>query len=244
MTFLMAIVSIVIVYPIIYFLPFGLKAKQKSLLLIISLLISLVGILSKNVFSSWQIVLLMFALISLSTILISKRMVIDNDPQKMTQDMISARVQESVSPYLHIDEEEELVDETLFFQKNNADEKQDINFNEHELEYEDIFPPVAAALSEDEINAQDELTLIEQSYFLMDELESESYRTDSTEFEVDLDEINIDYKKELDKDDSETNESYYLAEIEKLMEEEWQSEPIKPDETQPKLKEIKLEKLY
>jgi hypothetical protein len=74
MNFLFALVSVFIIFPILLLLPVGINAKQKFSLLMISLVISLAGILSKYVMPFWQTALLMLALSSLVSILLNKRM--------------------------------------------------------------------------------------------------------------------------------------------------------------------------
>jgi hypothetical protein len=74
MNFLFALVSVFIIFPILLLLPVGINAKQKFFLLMISLVISLAGILSKYVMPFWQTALLMLALSSLVSILLNKRM--------------------------------------------------------------------------------------------------------------------------------------------------------------------------
>jgi hypothetical protein len=74
MNFLFALVSVFIIFPILLLLPVRINAKQKFFLLMISLVISLAGILSKYVMPFWQTALLMIALSSLISILLSKRM--------------------------------------------------------------------------------------------------------------------------------------------------------------------------
>jgi hypothetical protein len=74
MNFLFALVSVFIIFPILLLLPVRINAKQKFFLLMISLVISLAGILSKYVMPFWQTALLMIALSSSISILLNKRM--------------------------------------------------------------------------------------------------------------------------------------------------------------------------
>jgi hypothetical protein len=74
MNFFFALASICILYPILLVLPFNLKAKKKFILIFISFLISLTGILSIELFTLWQTLLIMVVLAGLASILIGKRM--------------------------------------------------------------------------------------------------------------------------------------------------------------------------
>lgn len=71
---LLAIVSLVILVPIIYFLPLGLSTKGKILVTFVSFFLAIVGLFAQLSFSLWQTSLVLLLLVFLSSIVIDSRL--------------------------------------------------------------------------------------------------------------------------------------------------------------------------
>ncbi len=71
---IIALVSLIILVPIIYFLPLGLKVSGKMILIVISFCIASIGILAKNTFPLWQTGLLILLLVLLVAYILDKRL--------------------------------------------------------------------------------------------------------------------------------------------------------------------------
>ncbi|WP_071395926.1 hypothetical protein [Bacillus tuaregi] len=68
-----ALASLIILFPIIYFLPLKISAKGKIIVIAVSFLISITGLFAKLFLQVWQSVLLLIALILLVTLIFKKR---------------------------------------------------------------------------------------------------------------------------------------------------------------------------
>jgi hypothetical protein len=261
MSLLFALASILIVYPILFVLPVGLKAKQKFLLLIISLVISLVGILSKEVFSSWQTILIMLALAGLSTILVSKR---------MTEHSDMASYYPRVKHSIHDLDDEEFVSNMGISIQDKIEDNEEISGhslidNTEKIEREGVFEQEILPFLSDRLINQIETNDIqseEEIETFLEEIHTE--RLVAAAVEEDKDELKMDeieniedflleelteisLPEEVVKVDSSNSSNHYLSEIEKLLEAEEAEDFRVTEESKtnpPLLKEIKLEELY
>jgi hypothetical protein len=75
MNILFALLAVLIIYPILHFIPVKMTAKQKFTLLIVALVISLIGIFVNTVIPLWQSALLMAAFAGLASMFMGKRMI-------------------------------------------------------------------------------------------------------------------------------------------------------------------------
>lgn len=253
MNIVFALASMIIIYPIIFVLPLRIKSKQKLFLLMIALLISMIGILSKNLIPFWQTLLIMVALSGLISILVTKRI-----PEiKVTQS---------------IEHDKILQDSNLF--TSDQSNKSQFSLKEINERLNQIIEPMDEIKEEEEIVLSQEIKPIvvedvsqsnEQTETIVDEpLEpfyEEFYSDMFAAATVESVEDEIEYKdrkkveeatelKEIDKIES----SQYLSEIEKLLQdEEFESLIVKDEKVNQvvvnqiepaQIKEIKLEKLY
>lgn len=70
---LASVVSLMILIPIIYFLPIGFTNKGKGLLVLLAFIFANIGILAKSNFPLWQSALLLLLLITLTVYIVDKR---------------------------------------------------------------------------------------------------------------------------------------------------------------------------
>ena len=71
---LLATLSLVILVPIIYFLPLGLSSKGKILVTFVSFFLAIIGLLAQLSFPLWQTSLVLLVLVLLSSIVIDSRL--------------------------------------------------------------------------------------------------------------------------------------------------------------------------
>jgi hypothetical protein len=265
-----ALASIILVYPILSALPLRLTAKQRLLIVGISLIISITGIVALDLFATWQALLLMVALAFLVTILISKR-IPEEEIRTVETDIQEFRLGNPKD----VIAEGHVIVKTIFNKENEIAEN--VNFEE-----EDGLEELASMIQidtqvtnckidEDGIKDED----IED--YLNNELQSHLFVAYSVESDIEdviayeniieLDSVNqseeFEDLKELegfnnckelneDKAATEMGMSSYLSEIEKLLlEEEIESLPDKEDKPMQKVEEkeqatneFKLDKLY
>ncbi|MBP2240598.1 hypothetical protein J2Z40_001155 [Cytobacillus eiseniae] len=72
--YLFAIASLILVVPIIYFLPLGLTKKGKIIVVSVSFVLSLIGVSANSLFEWWKLALLVFVLVILSSYLLDRKM--------------------------------------------------------------------------------------------------------------------------------------------------------------------------
>jgi hypothetical protein len=273
MNIIFALASIIIVYPILSALPLRITAKQRFLIIGISLIISITGIVSLDLLATWQALLLMVALAFLVTILISKRI-----PEEEVK-TVETHIQESrLSSPKDVNEEDSLIVKTISNKENGQNEiAEDVNFEEEEgLEELASILQFDTQVSNSKIN-EDEIKDEEIEDYLNNELQSHLYVAASVESDledviayknvIELDSVNqsdefedlielegFNDGKELNEDKAATemDTSSYLSEIEKLLLEEEidslldkEDKPmLKAEEKEKTTKEFKLDKLY
>jgi hypothetical protein len=265
-----ALASIILVYPIFSALPLRLTAKQRLLIVGISLIISITGIVALDLFATWQALLLMVALAFLVTILISKR-IPEEEIRTVETDIQEFRLGNPKD----VIAEGHVIVKTIFNKENEIAEN--VNFEEEDgLEELASILPFDTQLTNSNIN-DDEINYKEIEDYLNNELQShlnvaasvgsdiEDVIAHENVFEIEI--VNqsenpenfIELEgfndfKELNEDKvaTEMGMSSYLSEIEKLLlEEEIESLPDKEDKPMQKVEEkeqatneFKLDKLY
>lgn len=263
MNFFFALASIIILYPILLVLPLRLKAKQKFILIIISLLISLTGILSKELFSFWQTLLIMVALAGLASVLISKRMpeaIVQVTIEKASHAKIanSSITNDLVKNQSIIEEEHFTRVKTQVVEVASDEDTMEDALSE-ELDFlAEVKPYVSNNFIEIMVEDNNDIkdpAILESIY---EELQSDLYVATTIESD-DEDLLKFENLEKLDVSGKaiETNipvSSHYLSEIEKLLQEEENDSFIEDKEKQTpvvetknepsEIKELKLEKLY
>jgi hypothetical protein len=270
MSIIFAMASIILVYPILSALPLRLTAKQRFLIVGISLIISITGILALDLLATWQALLLMVALAFLVTILISKRI-----PEEEVK-TVETHIQESrLGSSKDMIEEDSVIVKTISNKENELAD--DVNFEEEEgLEELVSMLQFDTQVTSSKID-EDEIKNEEIEDYLNNELQSHLYVAASVgsdiedvidhENVIELNSVNLSEEfedlKELEgfNDRKELNEdkasavmdtSSYLSEIEKLLLEEEndslldiEDKPMqKVEEKEQSTKEFKLDKLY
>jgi hypothetical protein len=260
MNIFFALASSIIVYPILFVLPLRLKVKQKFILIIISLLISFIGILSKNLFPFWQALLIMVALAGVVSVLIGKRMPEEVVP--VTIEKVNyVNIANSSINYDLLQEQSILEEEQFTRVETQAVEVGSDEYGKamddaliEELTFlEEVEPYVLGDFIEDNNDINNQTTL-ETIY---EELHSNLYVAATIESD-DEDLLRFEDLEEPENLEKSTESnipvsSHYLSEIEKLLQEEENDRfigekeklaPIVEVKHEPsKLKEIKLEKL-
>jgi hypothetical protein len=267
MNLIFALASIILVYPILTVLPLNLTAKQRLIIVSVSFVISLTGVLATNTLAIWQVLLLIVALAFLVSILISKRMPVE---EKI-----------SVLPQVHKTESINLKETVV---EDRTVEPTTINLEteivENTNDEEEALKEIASILEFNSPNlksTKDELILEDIDDILSDELQSHLYVAASIESDLDIDDENpaheltndiqfneledlIELEEVTDRKETkavgeqiqEADTSSYLSEIEKLLlEEETDSLLVKEEkplsiaeEKKEATKEFKLERLY
>jgi hypothetical protein len=263
MDILLTLVATIIIYPIIFILPFGMKAKQKLLLLTISLLISTMGILSLNIIPFWQSLIMMVALAGLATIILRNRLKEQKEHNhviKVERKVVDYASNKSIQPVTII---ENIVGKTEE-SKENVQDIVDSNVI--------VIPLITQAQELEEITFEPDLLEDEmQLETLFEEIHANKYVAASIELDDDMEEIEFlkefEPFEELDKfdetddqieieDNTPIEPTHYLSEIERLLQEDEmdslieleerniEDKKVEGDSVTPQLKEFKLEKLY
>jgi hypothetical protein len=261
MNFFFALASIIILYPILLVLPFKLKAKQKFILIIISLLISITGILSRELVPFWETLLIMVALAGLASLLISNRM-----PENIVQVTIDkANHAKIVNTFISNDlvHNQSIIEDEEHSTRVKTKVVGVVSDKDTMLEEVALLADVEPYVSDNFIEIMDEDNNINNPANLKpiyEEFHSNLYVAATIE-SGDEDLLKFEDLEELDVSGEaiEINTpvySHYLSEIEKLLQEEEnendsfideKEKQTQVDETKNnpvKMKEIKLEKLY
>jgi hypothetical protein len=250
MNIVFALVSIIIVYPILFVLPIRISGKQKLFLIIISLFISIIGILSVHLIPFWQTLLLMVALGGLASILVSKRM--PENKVKMSDERDEFLQEKGLFNIEHLNNEQSDLDEiNERINLKVEPEKDDVDL----VSILDMEPLVAGNMNES-IEQMDNSS--EETYeSLYEELHSDLFAAatlESVDEELDIEHLDGIEENMNIIDTVQPETTKYLSEIEKLLLEEEINSLIEKEEKITPLveskdvpthsREIKLEKLY
>lgn len=244
---IIALVSLVILVPIIYFLPLGLKVGGKIILIVLSFCIANIGILAKNNFPLWQSVLLVLLLLILVSYILDKRLgkalYLAND-QEIEEEIgntapkavkLSSRLSESsVDDSKAILKMEELsnlssppdkqenlkpANDDIYLEEIVFEDEKDSEQNDQSNEEKHNKPMEAETESNEEVLQEEELSE------LMERSEPKELNDE-------------DGQKEVPSDD---NEVHYMAEIEKLIEEDEEFDNLVLEDSNPKGQDDQLE---
>ncbi|MED3791697.1 hypothetical protein P4571_04540 [Niallia alba] len=196
--YILALFSLVIVVPVMYLLPLGLSNRGKFITIGLALCVSAIGILSRELFPIWQSILIMLLFLIIASYFLMK-----NWSKVLFE--LSEEVAESVT---------ENVQETIEVKDSKAT-------TNSVIEEEDIITYVSNINSEEILINEENVTL--------------DKTVDSLDVELDLDVIeklelteqeeaiypSVEEQEILDKElDDEAVEKSYLAEIEKMLDED------------------------
>ncbi|MDU1844166.1 MAG: hypothetical protein E6778_01340 [Niallia nealsonii] len=196
--YILALLSLVIVVPVMYLLPLGLSNRGKFIIIGLALCVSAIGILSRELFPIWQSILIMLLFLIIASYFLMK-----NWSNVLFE--LSEEVAESVT---------ENVQETIEVKDSKAT-------TNSVIEEEDIITYVSNINSEEILINEENVTL--------------DKTVDSLDVELDLDVIeklelteqeeaiypSVEEQEILDKElDDEAVEKSYLAEIEKMLDED------------------------
>ncbi|MGI8349770.1 hypothetical protein NiCM35_08310 [Niallia circulans] len=192
--YILALLSLILVVPILYILPLGLSNQGKFTIIGLAFCISAIGLLSRELFSFWQSILIMLLfLISASYLLLKNwSTVLFVMPEEVEESVIEKRQEpREIKP----------------IKTTQSDVKQegDIITYVPEVNREGILT------NEEDIIQEETVESIDINLDVMEQLEVVEL---DEEFSLSIEEEVID--KEIDKEPAETN---YLAEIEKMLEE-------------------------
>ncbi|MHC0037469.1 hypothetical protein [Pseudoneobacillus sp. C159] len=186
MNILFALLAFIIMYPILYFLPVKMTPLQKFSLLIVSLVISLIGIMVYTVIPFWQVGLLMAAFAGLASMILGKRMTDQNERVDFSKVIDSDEITEKNSINLFTHERELASLEERLISSNNPEE---IILSEEDTEDSDL-SEIATFLEKqnlkDEVIDSEKLEDIEIKPF-----ESEPLEPDPVGLEDGMEEIKI-----------------------------------------------------
>lgn len=167
MQLLVSTLSLIIVVPILYFLPIKLSNKEKGLLLILSFFYANIGLLARDMYPLWQIAVILFLLIVLTAYLLNKRLYpqIYKGKKKLSDTVIIKNVN-------HVVVNEQALGETVIETKEEKEIPSDVldveinNFVLHEETSklkEDVEKEMVRHLESENFN--DEEGLIEETIF-------------------------------------------------------------------------------
>ncbi|QOR65707.1 hypothetical protein IM538_18130 [Cytobacillus suaedae] len=146
---LFAFLALILLIPLLYFLPLGFKKQGKLLIIGISLLLALLGLLANTVLNLWQTSLLLLVLALAATYLIEKRLStfifvdkgttqLDEEVKAPTEHVVPSETEEIVNAEVEVENERVMAPtEALLFNKSIIDHQEDSLT--HELDELDSF---------------------------------------------------------------------------------------------------------
>jgi hypothetical protein len=199
MNILFAFLAVLIIYPILHFIPVKMTAKQKFTILMVALVISLIGIFVNTVIPFWQSALLMAAFAGLASMFMGERMtepiergefilnddledVVERDsiqlfPHESDLDVSDFRIsmETNSSPVVQKEENltENFADDTDLFELTSLLEKQ--NSQSEEIQFETLSdnesrPSSVESLVTDFVHFEDELEEITINTNMIEEI--------------------------------------------------------------------------
>ncbi|PAE21724.1 hypothetical protein CHH80_04690 [Bacillus sp. 7504-2] len=186
-----SVISLIILVPIIYFLPLGLTNKGKGLLIIIAFIFANVGILAKGNFPIWQTALILLLLTVLTVYILDKRF----------HHLLFLKKNEKHSEPLLYNEE------FITYEEENKESEQPFleQFEQHSLSF----------VQEEEQASEERLLEIEQ----IEDLGEETNEADMIEKDVE-EIVEPPFLTEKNDEISRIEKSTYMTEIEMLLESE------------------------
>ncbi|MBO0960706.1 hypothetical protein J1P26_13460 [Neobacillus sp. MM2021_6] len=188
--------SVIVVAPILYFLPLGFTTKGKMFILGTSFVLALLGILSGSVFAVWQTVLILFLLIVLTTLLGYKRvgaMIFMNNDENSP---IESEWENRIEP-----------------QQDQLSEDIPIQMEPLEVNEEELSLLLSESIN-DSHHLKDDLTEMEEMIVPEDDLE-DSFIAEINP--ISIEKSNDDNDLIEPKNDLQIQEGHYLAELEQLI---------------------------
>ncbi|MED5102171.1 hypothetical protein P9858_18775 [Niallia circulans] len=207
--YILAVMSLIFVVPVLYFLPLGLSNRGKFTIIGLAFCISAIGLLSRELFSFWQSILIMLLFLISASYLLLKNW----------------------STILFVMPED--VEDSVIEKRQEPRETKDLKTTQNDVELEeDIIPFVPEVNQEDILTNEAEIIqeeTVESIGMNLDVMKHLEVVKQEEEFLLSIEEEVIDREidKEIDKEPVETN---YLAEIEKMLEENDPSTAIKTSE--------------
>ncbi|WP_449537132.1 hypothetical protein [Ferdinandcohnia sp. Marseille-Q9671] len=221
-----AIISLILVIPIVYLLPFGFTRKGKLLIVLSAFLVFIVGVIARTVLNVWQTGIVIILLITGISFLLDKRLGSNLFEKKLHNEKIEDRV---IQFELEDEIEEEIRTQALHKKRNILDTTQD---------------EIATSSEQAEITPNEMRDEQLDEHMALEEIEYQQSDTNnvvtSKSTEVSNDQSFDDILKELEFELSGTNNQTY--EIEEL--EEIKTLP-KPDEKEnDEIESVTMEDIY
>lgn len=233
---IVSVISLIVLVPIIYFLPLGLTNKGKGLITLVAFLMANLGILAQNTFTLWQTGLILLLLIILTVYIFDKR---------LNSFIFSKAVEKEPIADLLSESNEEFDDKIINVDNMNLEENNRLIKETPLLQAEEIIEVKSSLLKFEDDEAieeppsdgkREELVSIEKSI-------DEKLFTDIP-VNVDEDEVKMDEETAflLDRDvlqdevttEDEIHVKGYMSEIEQLLESDVLVEDIKEEQFLPK----------
>ena len=198
--YILALFSLILVFPIMYILPLGLSYWGKFIIIGLGFVISLIGILARNVFPLWQSSLLMLLFLIVATYALMKKwteILFLSTGETVKQNQSIEQLEIRTENKAEVMEEPTLyglsTEEDLFVENMNGDVE------------DDLFSKKEVIISSDEISE----SIIENDI----EVDSELEKVELLDFELDLSHVSIQNPNQI-------TEMAYIAEIESLIEDD------------------------
>ncbi|WP_040207772.1 hypothetical protein [Neobacillus jeddahensis] len=227
--YVIALLSMIILAPIIFFLRLGFTTKGKMLFLGLSFVFALLGILSRSIFALWQTILLLFLFVTLTTLWGMKKLApaifIQKDEDHSTLMETNLNPETPLREINHIHEDlpvkldlEKVENQEIFQEEQNEHLFEDISvlMESVQLEKQEVNDEQSLLEQLNEIEPfTDEGTIIDddEEFF---KFSKEDVNVSSTELGLTKLEQTNTLENNL-QDDQQVLESSYLAELEQLM---------------------------
>lgn len=242
-TYIFALISLLLLIPIIYFLPLGMTLKGKMITIAASLLFALMGVAAQASFLWWQIILLMLALVLAAAYFMGSRMpnaLFSADSAAETAEDsftgFSYPHEESTALVSELDletspEEEAVVQaapeyqietEPVMEEADETNESADFSVGLEEEELEDLFSGRTPESAEEleELSASVDISSEEDRELTLFELDLQDDEEIEPFLEFSLTEVEDEEGEEIKIVESDLPVPEYMADLEKLMLEE------------------------
>ncbi|WP_080844600.1 hypothetical protein [Cytobacillus gottheilii] len=218
-SFILAAISLIVIIPLVFYLPLGLTKKGKVMMTVLSFSFALLGIAAQSVMELWKLLLLLLLLVVMSGYLMMKRSEQFLSAEAAADTSYSFYSQENQQEYAQQETEEVLspIKEDEYPAENIEDDVLEVLETESTLPVSDVLLPLA---TESEVEAEPETETEEAQ---LDEIDFEQIRL--TEIAEDNEPLSlIEQEPSIQSAGPELS---YIGELESLMSDE---NPVKPVE--------------
>lgn len=193
-----AFVSLVLLVPILFILPLGLKARGKVTVIVSSFLLAIIGFLAEKTFSVWQSSLIVVLLALLTAYIMDKRLgrtiFVHNTPENKST--IIEKIKDSQMELVEVEQVLPKVTEKLENKQNELIEQEEITFQPSK---EEIVGKEDGTKDQEEASNSEDVSIDEDISFLINRNQLDEDSEDTNAVDYSAKSVEMNYMEEIEK---------------------------------------------